>query len=560
MSSTCTICHQPFDTDPRMEAFVAKMIFTFGATKIHPALPRECPDCRLKLRTCQRNERFLYKRTSDLSGKDIVAIYHRNTMCPRTIYALDEWHSEQWDPLSYGRDFDFSRSFFEQFGELLRDVPKMGVVTLGNENCDYTTGTGYCKNCYLINSSEYCEDCSYGKLFQKCRSCMDCHYLFDSELCYQCFSVYNAYQCSFLSFSKNCSDCHYSLGLIGCKNCFLCSNLERKQYCFQNKQLTKEDYQAKVEEYACSWTNHLRAKKALEELRKNSVHKAVNMLNCEKCSGDYLENSQNCTECFDVNSSQDCTFVTVGVETKDCFDCSNMYIKPELCFMTLGTIEAYNCAYCLYVFHSQNLLYAENCYHCKNLFACSGLKHQEYCIFNKKYSKEEYEILVPNIIEHMQKTQEWGQYIPARLSPFGYNETVAHEYMPLQKDEAIAQGFHWRDTVDDLPNVTKIIAANDLPDSIQDIPDDILQWAIRCEISGRPYRIQKPELQLYRQLKLPVARHHPDIRYDERLRIRNPRKLWGRTCGQCGKNIQSTFAPERPEAIVCEECYRAIVN
>lgn len=575
ISSSCTLCGSPFDSDPVIESFTKKMVFTFGKVKIHPDVPKQCPQCRLKLRTCHRNERYLYKRKSDFSGKDIIAIYHRETMIPRKVYALDEWHSEAWDPLSYGRDFDFTRPFFEQFGELLQDVPKMAVVTVGNENCDYTTGTGYCKNCYLINSSEYCEDCSYGKLLQKCRNSYDCHYLFDSELCYECFSVHNSYQCRFLSFSKNCSDCHYSLSLIGCKNCFLCSNLERKEYCFKNKQLTKEEYQKSIADYENSWTKQQTALKELGELRKHSMHKAVNMLNCENCTGDYIENSQNCTESFDVNGSQDCRYLTVGVETKDCVDCSNMYIKPELCFMTMGTIETYNCAYCLYVFHSQNLLYSENCYHSKNLFACSGLKHQEYCIFNKKYSKEAYEELVPRIIEHMrtdgkmaekstngvamnpnEMSGSWGQYIPASLSPLGYNESVAHEYMSLAKDEAKKLGFHWRDTVDEVPNVVKIITANDLPDSIDSVPDDILEWAIRCEVSSRPYRIQKPELQFYRQCKLPIPHRHPDVRYDDRLKLRNPRTLYERTCEKCQKKVQSTFAPDRSETIVCEECYR----
>ena len=560
MQHSCTLCGTPFDSDPVIEAFIKKMVFTFGTVNIHPEMPKQCPECRLKLRTFHRNERYLYKRKSDLSGKDIIAIYHRSPMIKRKVYALDEWHSEAWDPLSYGRDFDFSRPFFEQLGELLQDVPKMGVVTVGNENCDYTTGTGYCKNCYLINSSEYCEDCSYGKLLQKCRSSYDCHYLYDSELCYECFSVYNSYQCHYLSFSKNCSDCHYSFGLIGCRNCFLCSNLERKEYYFKNTQYTKEEYEHAIAEYQGSWTKQERAKEALRELRMRSVHKAINMLNCENCTGDYIENSQNCTECFDVNGSQDCRFVTVGVETKDCVDCSNMYIKPELCFMTLGTIEAYNCAYCLYVFHSQNLLYSENCYHCKNLFACSGLKHQEYCIFNKKYSKEAYEALVPRIIDHMKKSGEWEEYLPAPLSPFGYNETVAHEYMPRSKEEATNMGFHWRDTVDEPPNVSKIISAKELPESIDDIPDDILVWAIRCAVSGRPYRIQKTELQFYRQNKIPIPRHHPDIRYDTRLLLRNPRKLFERTCGVCGKNVQSTFAPTKPEKVVCEHCYRTTVS
>lgn len=131
--------------------------------------------------------------------------------------------------------------------------------------------------------------------------------------------------------------------------------------------------------------------------------------------------------------------------------------------------------------------------------------------------------------------------------------------MPLTKDTATKMGFHWRDTIDEPPNVTQIISAKDLPDSVSDIPDDILQWAIRCEVTGRPYRIQKPELQFYRQLTLPIPHHHPDVRYDDRLKLRNPRTLYERTCEKCQKKVQSTFAPERVEKIVCELCYRVAV-
>ncbi len=572
MSLPCPLCHQPFTIGKDETAFLEKMTFTFGKTVVHPAEPKECPACRLKIRTAHRNERFLYRRKSDLSGKGIVAIFHPEPMRPCTVYAHDEWHSDKWDAITYGRAYDFGRSFFDQFFDLQSAVPKMAVVTVGNENCEFTTGTGYCKNCYLINSSEYCEDCCYGKLFQKCRSCYDCSYIFDSELCSQCFSVYNCYQCRFLSFSKNCNDCQFSLSLLSCKNCFLCSNLERKEYCFRNKQLSKQDYAREIAAYTDSYEKQQEALAELELLQAKSIHRAANILNSEDCTGDYLENSKNCHECFDVSDSQDCTRVTVGVSTKDCFDCSNMYIKPELCFMTLGTIEAYNTAYSLYVFHSQNILYSENCFHSKDLFGCCGLKHKQYCILNTQYTKQEYEELVPRIIEHMKKTPyqlsadgaamnpsgasgSWGQYFPQHFSPFGYNESVAHEYMPLTKEEATAMGFHWRETKDEIPEAKKIIAARDLPDRTSDVPDDVLNWAITCCVSGRPYKLQKAELNFYRQQSLPIPREHPDVRYDHRMRLKNARTLWQRTCDKCGKKTMSTFAEGRSERIYCEECY-----
>jgi hypothetical protein len=39
------------------------------------------------------------------------------------VYSQDEWWSDKWDAMDYGRDFDFSRGFFEQINELIINVP-----------------------------------------------------------------------------------------------------------------------------------------------------------------------------------------------------------------------------------------------------------------------------------------------------------------------------------------------------------------------------------------------------------------------------------------------------
>jgi hypothetical protein len=57
---------------------------------------------------------------------------------------------------------------------------------------------------------------------------------------------------------------------------------------------------------------------------------------------------------------------------------------------------------------------------------------------NKQYTKEEYNILVPKIIEHMISTGERGEFFPPKYAPFGYNESLANEYFPLRQTEALA--------------------------------------------------------------------------------------------------------------------------
>jgi hypothetical protein len=155
----------------------------------------------------------------------------------------------------------------------------------------------------------------------------------------------------------------------------------------------------------------------------------------------------------------------------------------------------------------------------------------------------------------MRQDGEWGEFFDPHLSPFGYNETVANEYYPLEKEQALRRGFQWSDYVAPPPQVEKIVKASQLPDSIRDVPDAILEWAIECEVSGKPFRIIKQELRFLREHGLPLPRRHPDVRHLDRLRMRNPRKLFSRKCPQCSRLMHTTYAPDRPETIYCEECY-----
>jgi hypothetical protein len=53
------------------------------------------------------------------------------------VYKQDIWWSDKWDAMDYGRNFDFSKSFFEQFEELLKVVPKISLSTEKLENSSY---------------------------------------------------------------------------------------------------------------------------------------------------------------------------------------------------------------------------------------------------------------------------------------------------------------------------------------------------------------------------------------------------------------------------------------
>jgi hypothetical protein len=160
----------------------------------------------------------------------------------------------------------------------------------------------------------------------------------------------------------------------------------------------------------------------------------------------------------------------------------------------------------------------------------------------------------------MQKTGEWGEFFPAKMSTFGYNESIANDHFPLSKEEAIKKGLNWSDYTPPPPKVEKTIPANRLPDRIENVPDDVLNWAIECEITGMPFKITEQELKFYRTHGIPIPRRHPNQRHMDRMALRNPRRLFDRNCAKCGSSIKTTYRPERKEVVYCDKCYMQTIH
>lgn len=92
---------------------------------------------------------------------------------PYKIYDQDEWWEDDWDAMKFGRDVDFNKPFFEQFDELRRDVSRMSLNCIGNENSYYTNYALRNKNFYLIVTADYNEDCYFGRFSDRNFKCVD---------------------------------------------------------------------------------------------------------------------------------------------------------------------------------------------------------------------------------------------------------------------------------------------------------------------------------------------------------------------------------------------------
>lgn len=555
MQRACAKCQASFISEDRDLLFYDKVSPEFGRKKCTIPPPTICPDCRLQRRLSWRNERALYFRNCDATGNRILSIFAPDG--PYKVFHHEAWYGDGWNALDHGRLFDFSRPFFAQFQELTQAVPLLALNIMSVQNCEYVNECGWSKNCYLTIEADQNEDAMYGYRVFFVKNCVDCTEVVRSQQCYECVDCENCFNLRWGQLCKQCSESSLLFDCRGCANCFGCAGLRQKKHCLFNAQLTEEQFKVHMKTFdACNPSHMKAALKQFEKIKFSVPRKSFIGEQNDDVSGNYIYESKNCHDCYGVRGCRDCSHADYIRDSKDCMDYfvwgdkAEQVYEAESCGHNVQNIRF--CCTCLENVH--DLFY---CYLCalgtNNCFGCVGLKRQKHCILNKQYAKEEYEEIVPQIIEHMKKTGEWGEFFPVNYSPFAYNETTAHDYFPMTKEEAEARQWRWKEQ---LPSQAGAGHAEPVPyGHISDVIGGVTEKIFACDATGKSFRITAQELRFYRENGLPLPRLHPDERHKRRMAMRNPRKLWKRQCAECGKDIQTTYAPDRPEIIYCEECY-----
>ena len=552
---TCRKCNSNFGITDKDLEFYNKVSPIFDWKKYQIPTPTLCPNCRQQRRLSFRNERNLYKRDCEATGKNIISMYSLDKNLK--IYSQEEWWSDNWNALDYWIDFDFSKTFFEQFSLLLKQVPLVNLWVVNHENSLYNNNCYSLKNCYMSFNTDYWDDNYYSYVWEYCSNIFDCSHIYKSVNCYSCIDLENSSNCFFCSLVKDSSYCYYSSDLINCKYCYGSHWLRNSSYNWFWKQKTEKEWKKLFEKESKSYLSEKNIFYSNQEYVK-VPKKNLNIFNSEYCLWEYIKNSKKVYNSFDINDANNCKYIYYSpFETRDVYDstaiwwinlwyeCNEWWINISKCCFIKNPVDGlYKSFYCVLCWKWSS-----------NLFGCIWLRNKQYCILNKQYTKEKYEKLVSKIIEYMQKTWEWWEFFPSSISPFWYNETVAQEYFSLTKKEAKDKWFNWSDYEPPKPNVEKIIPAEKLPEDIKDIPDDILNWAIKCEVTEKPFRIIKQELDFYRKHNLPIPKRHPDQRHLERMQLRSPRKLFDRKCDKCWVEMKTTYSPNRKEIVYCEKCY-----
>ncbi|MDO8659671.1 MAG: hypothetical protein Q7K54_03655 [Candidatus Parcubacteria bacterium] len=570
----CQNCKEDFTIEVEDFNFYEKI-------KVPP--PTFCPECRLVRRFVWRNERTLYRRTCDLCKKNIVAMHDMSVQFP--VYCHQCWHSDEWDAFLYGREYDMSRSFFDQYKDLLCVVPRLALWQRKVVNSEYSNMTAESKNVYLsVSVVADCENIFYSKTVDKSTDIIDCSNIKEGQNLYENIEGERNYNSQYLLLSRSCIDSYYLVDCVNCSNCVLSYNLRNKEFFIRNKQYSKENYFKEIEKL--NLKSRISREKLLiefKEIKKRAIYRFSNMVRSIGSTGNNLFNVKNCKSCFDVYDSENLKYCYRLLSScKDSMDV-NFAMKSELIYeYSTGALNDYNVRFSYSAMNfTTNAEYTDSCFNCDNIFGCIGLKNKEYAIFNKIYSKEEFNKIRKEIIEQMNnipykdkkgRIYRYGEFFPIEFSPWAYNETLAQDFSPLSKEESEENGYLWKDS--DIKNFQSTISTEDIPDTIDEVDEDILKEILACKHKGNcnhrcstVFRLTNYELTFYKKNKIPIPIVCPNCRYYERFVCIPELRLYKRDCmcdktghfhgeEKCIIEFETPYSPERPEIIYCEKCYQ----
>ncbi len=569
-SRICQNCKTDFTITPDDFSFYEK---------IKVPAPTFCPECRMIRRLSWRNNRSLYKRECHLCKKTVIGMYAEDGA---PVMCSECYNSDAWDRHAYARSVDWSKDFFSQIYEIFKKQPRVFQYRIGTVvNSDFGNSVVNSKDVYLGYSIIESENIMYSESVDKSRDSIDSLIAHEIDQCSWNISSDKNYNSHFLVQSQSNIDSYFLFDCTNCQHCCLSNNLRNQSYVFENKKLSKEAYAEKIKELQLySRTGFESAKKRFTDIVRESIHKYAQIYASVNVTGDFVNNAKNSLASFDIQSSEDIKYSARIIKSKDMYDCYAV-LTGELEYETMsGSENCYKQIGSMLCFSSKDIEYSMFCRNCSNCFGCIGLKNSSYCILNTQYTKEEYEILVPKIRQHMLdmpyidnlgRKFTYGEFFPYEFSPFSYDETVAQYYFPLDENGITHLGYKFisRDRKSNVITIT----SEEIPDSINDVSDSILNETLGCVHGGEcehqctvAFRVTQKELQFLQSKNLPLPNKCPNCRHYERLGFCNTYRLWSRTCmceksdhgheAQCKNEFETTYAPDRPEKVYCESCYQ----
>ena len=521
--------------------------------------PNYCP-------TCRRIRRYVYMGLYQLFKVPCAAPGHNELMisilpeeCPFPVYDYKYFTSDEFDPFIFGKKYDDSRSPLEQLFEMRKIFPMPSFLNRDPSciNSEYSNGGRNTKNGYYVFGCYGSEDIWYSSMAGKTKYAMDSHYIYKSDHVYGSLHSKNIYKSSFMYFSDSCTDSMFLFDCRNCDSCFGCVNLRNAKHCVWNKQLSKDEYENFLKSiYPLSRTELKKYEEQFWQLVKSLPINAPRNTSVENVSGVMLTNVLNSHDVTESDNSEHMRHVDGGLTHQDSMDIlfsggSNLlYGTTNIGSSSSNvkfSISSKFCINCEFVFNSKNL---------NNCFMCFGLQNKEYCVLNKQYSPEDYFALVDKIKSDMWNRGEYGDSFDLKFSAQAYNFSKAQISFPLTDNEIIKLGGYVAKDPESNSGDINLLSGDQIPDTIDEATDDILNHGIVCEATGRPFRITTSELAFYRSMKLPLPSTYPGVRMNEKGSFIPMGIKYNVACAKCNKYIYSAFDPKDGYILFCTECYQ----
>ena len=565
--------------------------------------PEHCSLCNLKFLSSFLNDENLYHRKDSKTLEDIISIYSDDYK--GEVMNVDDYKKFILDDggLKYSREI--TNDIFSDFITLFKNFPKASRLVYSElENGIYSSHVWWSKNIYLSYCVFLdCENVFYSfKIINGCTNIFSSHNIINSSNLYYWNYISNSHNIYFWEKINNCSDLLFCNDIHNSKECIFSCNQINSKYKIFNVQYSKEEYQ-EIKKDIFKRINNKQEFKFLKQkykkfLQKNLVKQSTNKDKCEQVVWENIFNAKNC-----IN-----TYLSSWIE--NCINSMSIWWKSnDHLYNIIASLEGWtNCENCVWIcsfwLNLYNIFFSfwvvENCKNiyysydielCEEIMFCVWLKNKKYCILNKQYEKNDYFKHKKSIIFKLKKENKWWDPIPLYFLNFPYNDTLAYEYFKVNKiiyndlkEEIIDKNTKWivkifsSDFISDaqfdlwtweklnikwrtsnkevnIPKWTETIKASELPD-IKNTNNTILNKAIICEKTLRPYRIIKQELDFLKKKNLPLPIVHNDYRITKLISRRPVWELYVWKCDKCSKEELISSINKNKYKIYCKECYK----
>lgn len=522
--------------------------------------PNFCPTCRKIKRLTHFNLMQLCKRKCDAPNHEetMISIYPEE--CPFPVYDYHYFISDDFDPFSFGKEYKEGEVNMDFLLKLRKEFPVPSFLNKNpnDVNSDYSNGGRDLKNGYYVMACYHVEDAWYSLMINKSRQVMDSYTVMDSEFVYSSVASDHLYKTSFAYFSNNCTDSMFLFNCRNCTSCFGCVNLRNAKYQIFNEQYSKEDYGEFIESiHPLSRTSLNEIKNKFWELVRSLPMNGTRNLNSHNVTGVNITNSQNIFSATDVHDSENIRHCDGALSHKDSMDflysggnSHNLYMDVNIGSQSSNvkfSVASKFSSDSEFIFNSKNL---------NNCFMCFGLQNKSYCILNKQYSENKYWKIVDEIKTNMLENGEYGDGLGLEFSPQAYNFSIAQVQYPLTDEKVKDLGGYTAPVPETNVGNLEVLKASSLPETIDEIDNSILDKAIECEVTERPFRITKSELSFLKENGLPLPTTHPSVRIENNWRLSPVGRSYKDNCAKCGKDIRTLFTPENKFILYCESCYQ----